>query len=347
MGRPSVPSNLAMADLENMRLPLNVNDSDLYPEMSDPPTEYSRFTEMGYCLLKYETHLVFRRSPHTAGITRGPQRLAELRSLPTPTKDQLVSEIESVYEQKYLQYCDPKVPLHYLAMIIARLAVSQMRLGCHHPRRNPNWSDPEETDLVFLNSVRLIEYDNLLRKTKFAQQLLRHLAARKQMDALICVLTELRRRTTGDLVETAWREVEIVFDDHPRLLEDTDNALFVSIGDLTLKAWETRTATATGPLSTPKYILSLLKTRSDHAALSVPKMTIPQSSLAKADDQAQPSAAQDVLDTDHHATESFPSNPGSTWTTDLPSVDWEFWEDLMTEPELDSYGQQALGYHFG
>jgi hypothetical protein len=332
-GHPGVVPILEIAEVENMRLPLNVNDSDLYPEMSDPPTEHSRVTEMSYCLLKYDAHSVIRQFLRNEGIFTSPKRLTE-SSVPAFTKDKLISEIESLHEQKYLQYCDPKVPLHHLIIIIARLGVNRLKLRRHHPRRNPNWSDPEETEILFLNSVRLIEYDNLLRKTKFAQQLLRYVTAKTQVDALICVLTELRRRATGDLVETAWREVEIVFDDHPRLLDDTDNALYVSIGDLTLKAWKTRIATGKS-LPTPDFILSLQKTRSNDAA-----------SVPKAADQIQP-FTQDALEIDHHATEPLTSNLESTWAADLPSMNWEFWEDLLREPELDRFGQQTLGYDFG
>lgn len=132
---------------------------------------------MIYCLLKYEVNTIFRHSPHAGALRADPRKLTS-STVPMLVKDRFIDELEFLYDQKYLQYCDPKVPLHHLAITMAKLGICRMRFVAHHPRHHPNGANgisPEENDALFLNSVRLIEHYNIIRKTKFAQHLLSHL----------------------------------------------------------------------------------------------------------------------------------------------------------------------------
>lgn len=336
---PGVEYNIGKAGFNNVRLPLNVNDADLFPEMAEPPAEHSRTTEMIYCLIKYEASIVIRRSEPMVGVKHN---FAEWMgpNLPLATKDKWINELESAIEGKYLQYCDPKIPMHHLAILAARLGMCRFRLRSHHPRNNPNWSSPEETNLLFETSVRLLGYDNALRRTNYPHYLMRPAASRTKLDALICVLTELRRRTKGDLVETAWHEVEILFNDDYDLLVDTDNSLYLSIGDLALKAWETRMGTIEDPQAKPLYISSLQNARI--TGRKTPPNCPINPATEKAPDKAQAPAGS-MYPVDHHATVA----TELLSETNLHSLDWTFWDGLLEEFELEDHHQQTLGYDFG
>jgi hypothetical protein len=41
-------------------------------------------------------------------------------------------------------------------------------------------------------------------------------------------------------VALAWKLVEDLYDEHPELIDDTENTFFAALGDLTLEAWESR-----------------------------------------------------------------------------------------------------------
>lgn len=154
------------------------------------------------------------------------------------------------------------------------------------------------------------------------------------------MLNELRRRT-GELVTTAWEQVKTVFDDHPRLVEDTDNTLYVAIGDLTLEAWEAREAAlaseAADPSrqSTPNYISALLSRRNSNAGDSFAKTAIAAADSRQSTDQH----LQPVRDNDGQAT-NFNSTVDETacMSLEVPSEDWTYWEDLLQGHEPEDFG---------
>lgn len=117
-----------MAELGTVRLPLNVNDSDLYPGMEDGPIEHIGATEMVYCLLKYEVGAFFGHSHHAAVFQGNPGKLIN-GAVPIATKDMVINELERLYEEKYLRRCDPKIPLHHIKRRIQYSLIPARCLG--------------------------------------------------------------------------------------------------------------------------------------------------------------------------------------------------------------------------
>jgi hypothetical protein len=262
-------------DYGNIRLPLNVNDSELHPNMAEAPTVHTGTTEMLYCLLKHEVGQWFRTSPLASKVFKSKNRRDHFGAAqPLELKDQAINELENIYVEKYLRHCDPRIPLHFISLSISQLALCRMRFISHHPRNQPDGGahmSQEETDLVFENAVKLLDLDLDCKKTQFSQQLLASMAARSQVDALIYMLSELQSRSTGELVTTAWKVVGILYEDHPELTEDTTNTFYVALGDLTISAWETRQRELLQRQGvrieevTPSYIYSLMATRKREA----------------------------------------------------------------------------------
>jgi hypothetical protein len=333
MARPNISANVTAAEMDMVRLPYNVNDSELYPEMSEPPLENGRITDMVCCIMKFDAHRVMRQSKVFPAHLR---RWIDFQ-MSLSEKDKLINLVEKLYQEKYVQHCDPKIPLHNLALHLAKAGISRMIFRAHHPRNNPEHSAPQESELVFLHSVRLIEYDNCIRHTKFAQQLLRHLIAKTQLDALICVLTGLQRRTVGELVENAWKQIEIFYRDHISLVDDTENTLYKAMGDLALKAWQTRASSALSQ-TRPDFISRLLHKRSSRRAMT----TEPHNTST--DFSGPPSFPKDQ---DHTASTSLVATPTVGISLDTPEADWTFWDGLLADPEFGSYGQEMLGYNIG
>jgi len=226
----------------DIRLPLNVNDSELHPDMVDCPVEHVGATEMLYCLIKYEIGPWSKNSSIAKSVfqTMSPK---DLVNTSMAVKDHAIEELERIFEDKYLRHCDPRIPLHSLSLTISRLGICRMRFMAHHPRNRGDRGGQmtlKEGDKVFENCIRLLELDHESRKSSYSQQLLSHMTSIEQPDALIFTLSELRRRTDGDLVSKAWNLVGLLYEGHPGLIEDTTNTFYVAIGDLALKAWEAR-----------------------------------------------------------------------------------------------------------
>ena len=88
------------------RLPLNINDDDIYPDMKESPTERVGCTEMTFCLLRFELSAVTRRLNFTAPGVDGPDG----RKRTLEEKEKLIDQCHQMIEEKYLQYCDMNIP---------------------------------------------------------------------------------------------------------------------------------------------------------------------------------------------------------------------------------------------
>ncbi|KAL1866129.1 hypothetical protein VTK73DRAFT_4874 [Phialemonium thermophilum] len=249
-GRCRAQSNLRTklptTDVANVRLPLNVNDADLHPNMTEPPTESNGPTEMLCVLIKVQVTHWLRSSPTAAKIMDGIFRGTTEGRTSTEHEDKLIEEIRSIYHERYLRNLDRSIPLHDLAHVLADLAIARMRFKLHHP----TWRiatlgtaaplTPEESDLVFESALTSLEMIDKGVRSPFSPWLFTHLTTNFQMDAYIYVLSDLRRRFSGERVVLAWRLIEDLYDNHPELIDDAENSFFTALGDLTLEAWEAR-----------------------------------------------------------------------------------------------------------
>lgn len=248
------------------RLPSNVNDSDLYPNMKDPPTDHSGATEMMFFLTRCEVADFLRRVRATIAFDGCWHELSSSH-IPLSAKDKAVDELEALLERKYLQYCDASIPLHFISATMARSAICKLRHVAHHPRLLADRGahlPQEEKDKFFSWSLKMIEYSNLLLANKGTQKFVWHIKVNKPMDGYIHVLSELRYRTTGDLAERAWQQIIECFSNWFILKNPDDvqlhSALFVALANLGVKAWEARGSALRQSqpfVSAPKIILQM------------------------------------------------------------------------------------------
>jgi hypothetical protein len=225
------------------RLPLNISDSDLSPTMKESPIEKEGATEMLFCSLRYEVAEALRKSGtfvYGGGecswhVATGPELIAE--------KDRAIDELEARFERKYIRYCDPSIPLHLLCIYMSQSVICTMRVMAHHPRQYPDKgaSMPQkEKDMVFSESLKGLEIASMGHARKEVKGFLWHTRVHFQLDAFIYILSELRFRTQGEMVDRAWKQVEQAYTDRPEMIKETRNALFFAMGNLCIKAWKAR-----------------------------------------------------------------------------------------------------------
>ncbi|KAI1139875.1 hypothetical protein F5Y05DRAFT_334812 [Hypoxylon sp. FL0543] len=236
------------SEFGDVRLPLNVNDADLHPDMVEAPIEHDGPTEMLCVLLKLEV-FGWQRSSAKAprifdNIIHGPAR--GKMSMGRDDAKEAINELEEIYEKKFLRKCDKNIPLHGLTRTIAGFIITRMRFKVYHPRwRAASGSGEvyltrEESDILFNSAVTSLELVDMGLRSKFSLHLFTHMTFRVQLDLYIYVISDLRCRCTGERVDVAWKLVEDLYDEHPELIEDGENTFFVALGELTLEAWEVR-----------------------------------------------------------------------------------------------------------
>ena len=358
------------------RIPLNIGDSDLSPTMKDLPTEKEGATEMLFCCLRYETAQALRaasslhhkggrggkhhQKPNKDGEGNiGGKNLAKIDkdggggaansesgnwSVKTgvdliPDKDKAIDELEARFEQRFLRFCDPSIPLHLLAICVAKSVICTMRIMAHHPRQYPDKgaSMPQkEKDMLFSESLKELEYDTLGHTTPAIRGYLWHITSHFQLDAFIYLLSELRHRTQGEIVDRAWQQIKLSYDNRPEMINDSKNSLYTAIGNLALKAW-TKREEAMGTYQVPPRFISLLRSQRNIPDPSRPSTEISRTDLL--------SRSHQVLDFNTNVPANMTYNNSNSssdgqwananWGTfdmnmpEITPVDWEYWQTLM------------------
>ncbi|EMR83249.1 putative fungal specific transcription factor domain-containing protein [Botrytis cinerea BcDW1] len=391
------------------KLPLNVSDSDLTPDMIEPPPERAGATEMLFCCIRYEVSQAIRKANsfgnggrghghggggrgghrggghhggghHGGGHHGGGHHGGGPSDTPPgfnviAEKDKTIDELEARLQDKYLQYCDPSIPLHLLSIYVAKSVICTMRLMAHHPRQYPDKgaSMPQkERDMLFNESLKMLEYDGLGHSEKLVQRYLWHIHVHFQLDAFIYLLSELRRRERGELVDKAWQQVELAYEFRAEMLNDTKSSLYFALGNLVLKAWEKREEGSRSPdqVTPPRFISILRSQRQKHDQV--------QRSIEQHDDISDPFRTVNHWQMPATA-ESYvrqkppdyipppqPSQPGpsmhmpmqmpqeqpwlasdsflDTSMPDITPMDWEYWQTLL-DGDLPAYtGQPGNNY---
>ncbi|KAL1969782.1 hypothetical protein VTN77DRAFT_7291 [Rasamsonia byssochlamydoides] len=90
----------------NTRLPANVNDSNLDPNMSDLPANYAGRTEMLFCLVRFEISYFARRvvSSEKSSRDNGYELMTAAQ------KSDAIDQLSHKLEEQYLAYCDRHTP---------------------------------------------------------------------------------------------------------------------------------------------------------------------------------------------------------------------------------------------
>jgi hypothetical protein len=101
--------------------------------MTEFPEEHQGFTDMTFCLLRFEVANIFRRILY---VPPGPVRCNEFFSgLSIADKERWITECHQRMEEKYLQNMDMSIPLCWVTATISRLIMSKMWLIVYHPHQ--------------------------------------------------------------------------------------------------------------------------------------------------------------------------------------------------------------------
>jgi len=109
----------------DVKIPLNIEDDDITPDMKTFPDERTGLTSMSYCLFTYYV-LQRQRQYHT---DKGQFELSWTtnQTVPMETKKAFIDQFENDLNRNFVQYCDPIEPLHLLLQLIARALMCVFR----------------------------------------------------------------------------------------------------------------------------------------------------------------------------------------------------------------------------
>ncbi|KAJ5301511.1 hypothetical protein PENANT_c002G10541 [Penicillium antarcticum] len=191
------------------KLPLNVNDDDIFPEAMEPFTERTGFTEMTFCLIRCEINI---RSRQLCGNTK--PSLTPRRPGIEETENNL-NEINSFMEKTHLQFCDLNVPIQCTAATITRIALARSWLIAHFTLitngelSTDRWQQRRET--LFQTAIDVLEFTHLLETSTETADWIWLFKMYRQWHALVFILSEICVRPASTIADRAWLIANLTF----------------------------------------------------------------------------------------------------------------------------------------
>ncbi|KAK1969882.1 fungal-specific transcription factor domain-containing protein [Colletotrichum sublineola] len=359
----------ALSTAGDCKLPLNINDTDLHVNGKDAPTPHQGVTEMLFVLIRTELAMAINidsmRDPQRHGDKDGALGPATPRPGPTVrmagqdqsyTLDGFFAHIEGTY----LKWCDPKIPLHFFTLTMTRQALCKMRVISFLVRMGNGEATTladHERDTLFLEAIQMIEYDNIVQAADSLQGYKWYTYLHFPFPAYMFLVTELRHRLTGPMVERAW---DAIAENHDRrgLMSTLHSPMHIAFGNLFIKAWDAHQAGQQQigkPMQEPMWITRLRqkaekmgkKQRSGQTGAEVGVgISQPTARAVSVNSTSQLGAMQipqNMMMTPPSASAGTPAMNGPPAPeSDVVDMDWSY---LMQGYDMDTYA--AFGGGFG
>ncbi|KAL2191476.1 hypothetical protein L209DRAFT_56792 [Thermothelomyces heterothallicus CBS 203.75] len=230
------------------KTPANLDDADMDPSATEPFKAKDGPTEMIFCLIMYRFAKFFKEMPGFEGIIIVPDDESGSGPRTAPTEEQqaayrrglarLHGELLEIFEK----YSDVNAgPVHAMANAMKDHILQRLEELKTPVKLQKDWGGEVKStgDNTFRYAVQILEHNEInYRVTEglgFAWFSLLHF----QLDIFMFVVGQLRRRTEGRLVDSAWRQVEVVYSHHPELFDMT-NKNYTALGVHVLQAWKQR-----------------------------------------------------------------------------------------------------------
>ncbi|KAI2604646.1 fungal-specific transcription factor domain-containing protein [Hypoxylon sp. NC1633] len=186
------------------RFPLNVNDADISPDMTDFPKEKAGPTDLTFCLIRYEICALARKIHFaTNGMAPCGHKSTEEK------RDEMLRECYVRIQRKYLKTCGDKDSdlLHWVAAMIARLIIAKMSLVIYQPMLLHSAGREVDQDIrsrLFMASLEVVEYTRVLNSEPRCRQWRWLFQTYAQWHAVAYLLLEVCRLPWAAPLERAW-----------------------------------------------------------------------------------------------------------------------------------------------
>lgn len=228
-------------------LPLNINDSDIWEDMTEAPRARQGATDMTFSLIRYEICALARRLYVASSASADSCPRDEALSL--EERESMVRDIYQNVEEKYFKDVTGN-PLVWTAANIARVIVAKMTLVIYQPMLfgGPNGEGQLSDDIrerIFTAATEIFEYNHQLNSDPRSRQWGWLFQTYTQWHAVAYVLMEVVRRPWSASVERAWTALNSIFaNPQPHDLDRIvgDQKRWLPLRKIYLKAKKTREA---------------------------------------------------------------------------------------------------------
>ncbi|EMC93006.1 hypothetical protein BAUCODRAFT_37934 [Baudoinia panamericana UAMH 10762] len=198
----------------DVHLPANLNDSQLFPDMQRLPESKPGATEMVYVMFRAIVPSTIKSTIGLAGAG-GTWKQMRASGIPATYKATVVEALESMFNEEFLSFCDPTVPLQRFTMNAVQTILTKFRLvGNISPSRSPVNADPADvvSENEFEQSMKMMQLQLDLFLDPSLQKWRWHWQGQFQWYALAVLIRQTRLREPSAKTSRAWGILRQVFD---------------------------------------------------------------------------------------------------------------------------------------
>lgn len=327
-----------ISPLWSTKIPLSINDSNLTPDLTRLQEDPTPSTEMIFFLIRCEVAEFLRKIRFANGVDASSEEFGN-PLVSVEEKERIIDEFEQHLQTKYLQYCDPEVPLHLIAIAEAKSALGKMRFTANYSRLRQENVTEADKEHVFKIALEMVEHYNPVKLHRGLRRFKWCLQMNRPFIGMLHLLSALRQRPVGELADRGWTAVVNLMDaidrPHPIMRRNMhgltpqtfeETTLQMAFANLMVKAWETREVALRreGPVSVPPLILHMRrklerkKGISNDTSPSTADLSLPDSSSNLSLNKTTPSTDRFGLQTPD--SQQMVTQPHDTATSQLNAL---------------------------
>ncbi len=194
------------------QMPLNINDSDLYPDMPYLPEPRAGTTDMAFSLIRYEVCSLSRRLHTISSGGLAPAHPGDADKTLEQRED-LLREVSERVEQRLLK--DRSNSMFWVASNITHVIVAKMTLIIYQPvlfaRPSGTVLSDEVRARLFNAALEVFEYSHVLNTDPRCKHWRWLFQTWSHWHALAYTLVEVSHRPWGPKAERAWAALNLTF----------------------------------------------------------------------------------------------------------------------------------------
>ncbi|KAJ8071803.1 hypothetical protein OCU04_002117 [Sclerotinia nivalis] len=227
------------------KIPLNVSDSDFHVVMKDPPKIQGEPTEAIFTVLRSEVGNFIRNTKFYLDFDDVALKPAakDMQHDPT-TGGSEIANLDKLVEEKYLKFCDPENPVHFMAIWMTRMSLAKWHLVEHWHLSGKNRSSKVGLvhDTTIAYAFNILECDTRLMTSPLAKGFTWMTNMYFPFPAYFQIVQNLKRRPLSQQAEQAWKTMTANYEARFRTIIDDQipGPFFKIFAKIILQAWEVR-----------------------------------------------------------------------------------------------------------
>jgi len=229
------------------KIPLNVNDTDLRPEMRVPPATRGEPTDAVFTIIRSELGEYIRHTTiHLEFMNPALKPIGKASSI-----DDLL-KLEETIENRYLKFFDQDNPIHFMATCTVRAQLAKYHILGHNLRSS--------REAATVSALRVLECDTNIMTSPLTKGFVWFNEIYFPFPAYYHVAQDLKRRPISEQAQPAWEIMSDNWEGWFNIHFNYESPIFHHFSKIILQAWEAYEA-AEKPsgqaLPTPRIVSSI------------------------------------------------------------------------------------------